>query len=92
MLKCKKTRFKKIFFFYKFFCNKLVDLGTILVAQWIRIHLPMQKTWVPPLLQEDSTYGGATEPSGLKPARSMAHEPQRMSPCATTLQQEKPKQ
>ena len=65
---------------------------TLLVAQWIRIHLPMQKTWVPSLLQEDSTYGGATEPSGLRPARSRAHEPQRMSPCATTRQQEKPPQ
>ena len=56
--------------------------GTSLVAQWLRIHLPMQGTRVQ--------------------VRSRAHEPQLLSPRATTteahapraraLQQEKPPQ
>ena len=29
--------------------------GTSLVAQWLRIRLPMQGTWVPSLVQEDPT-------------------------------------
>ena len=29
--------------------------------QWLRIHLPMQGTWVPSLVQEDSTCLGATK-------------------------------
>ena len=33
-----------------------------LVAQWIRIHLPMQGTWVQYLVWEDSTCHGATKP------------------------------
>ena len=37
-------------------------LGTSLVAQWLRILLPMQGTWVRSLVQEDSTCHRATEP------------------------------
>ena len=39
-----------------------IPLGTSLVAQWIRIHLPMQGTWVRSLVREDSTCCGAAEP------------------------------
>ena len=35
--------------------------GTSLVAQWLRIHLPMQGTWVRSLVQEDTTCHGATK-------------------------------
>ena len=30
-------------------------VGTSLVAQWLRIHLPMQGTWVGALVREDLT-------------------------------------
>ena len=33
-----------------------------LVAQWLRIHLLMQGTWVQALVQEDPTCHGATKP------------------------------
>ena len=36
--------------------------GTSLVAQWLRIRLPMQGTWVRALVQEDPTCHGATKP------------------------------
>ena len=36
--------------------------GASLVAQWLRIHLTMQGTWVQALVQEDPTYHGATKP------------------------------
>ena len=36
--------------------------GTSLVAQWIRIRLPMQGTWVQSLVREDPTCHGATKP------------------------------
>ena len=37
-------------------------MGASLVAQWLRIHLPMQGTWVRALVQEDTTCCGATKP------------------------------
>ena len=37
-------------------------IGTSLVAQWLRILLPMQGTWVQALVQEDPTCLGATKP------------------------------
>ena len=37
-------------------------VGTSLVAQWLRIHLPMQGTQVQALAQEDPTCRGATKP------------------------------
>ena len=37
-------------------------LGTSLVAQWFRIRLPMQGTWVRALVWEDPTYRGAAKP------------------------------
>ena len=36
--------------------------GTSVVAQWLRIGLPMQGTWVRSLLGEDPTCRGATKP------------------------------
>ncbi|KAJ8780909.1 hypothetical protein J1605_000952 [Eschrichtius robustus] len=36
--------------------------GTSLVAQWLRIHLPMQGIQVRPLVWEDPTCSGATKP------------------------------
>ena len=38
------------------------SIGTSLVAQWLRIRLPMQWTWVRALVQEDPTCRGATKP------------------------------
>ncbi|KAJ8786149.1 hypothetical protein J1605_006505 [Eschrichtius robustus] len=35
---------------------------TSLVAQWLRIRLPMQGTWVRALVREDPTCRGATKP------------------------------
>ena len=36
--------------------------GTFLVVQWLRVHLPMQGTWVRALVREDPTCRGATKP------------------------------
>ena len=83
---------------------KIWKLGASLVAQWLRIHLPMQGTWVRALVRQDPTCRGATGPMrhNLLSLRSRACEPQLLSPCATTteahaprahaLQQEKPPQ
>ena len=43
-------------------CKKWPSVGTSLVAQWWRIHLPMQRTWVQSLVWEDSTGCGAAKP------------------------------
>ena len=40
--------------------NKVVRAS--LVAQWLRIRLPMQGTWVRALVPEDPTCHGAAEP------------------------------
>ena len=37
-------------------------LRASLVAQWLRIRLPMQGTWVRALVREDPTCHGATKP------------------------------
>ena len=37
-------------------------LEASLVVQWLRIHLPMQGTWVRALVREDPTCHGATKP------------------------------
>ena len=39
-----------------------MGLGASLVAQWLRIHLPMQGTQVQGLVREDPTCHGATKP------------------------------
>ena len=41
---------------------KSTGRGTSLVAQWLRIHLPMQGTRVQALVWEDPTCHGATKP------------------------------
>ena len=40
------------------------DSRAFLVVQQLRIHLPMQGTWVRALVWEDSTCCGATKPMG----------------------------
>ena len=47
-IKCFLTIFQLLFL--------IMLLQTFLVAQWIRIHLPMQGTWVLSLIWEDSTF------------------------------------
>ena len=42
--------------------NLKYDTGTSLVAQWLRIHLSMQGTWIRSLVQEDPTCCRATKP------------------------------
>ena len=41
---------------------KVNGMGASLVAQWLRIRLPMQGTWVRVLVWEDPTCHGATKP------------------------------
>ena len=66
-------------------------VGTSLVAQWLRICLPMQGTWVWSLVPEDPTCHGATKPlchnywaCALEPASHnyWAHVPNYWNPCA----------
>ena len=56
---------------------KITSWGTSLVVQWLRIRLPMQRTWVQSLVWEDPTCHGAT-----KPVRHncWAHVPQLLKP------------
>ena len=42
-------------------CFKIIN-RTSMVAQWLRIHLPKQGTWVQSLVREDSTCHGAIKP------------------------------
>ena len=42
--------------------KELIRLGASLVAQWLRIHLPMQGTWVQALVWENPTRRRATKP------------------------------
>ena len=79
-----------------------IPLGTSLVAQWLRICLSMQGTWVQSLVWEDPTCRRATKPkrhnywaSALEPASHnyWAHVPQLLKPARLEhLQQEKPLQ
>ena len=71
------------------------ELRTSLVAQCLRIHLPMQGTWVRSLVQEDPTCHGATKPvhhnywaCALEPSSHnyWAHAPQLLIPCAATME------
>ena len=67
-----------------------VDDRASLVAQWLRIRLPMQGTWVPALVREDPTCRGATKPVchkywafTLEPSSHSywAHVPQLLKPA-----------
>ena len=69
--------------------------GASLVAQWLRIRLPMQGTWIWSLVQDDPTCRGATKPvhhnywaCALEPMslNYWAHEPQLLNPWATTTE------
>ena len=42
--------------------KKITGRTSPVVVQGLRIHLPMQEIWVRSLVQEDSTYPGATHP------------------------------
>ena len=71
-----------------------IIMGTSLLAQWLRICLPMQGTWVQSLVQEDPTCCRATKPvlhnywgCALEPA---SHNYRARMPRAHALQQEKP--
>ena len=68
---------------------KSIYVWTSLVAQWLRVHLPMQETQVRALVQEDPTCHRATKPVrhnywawALEPARRSywAHVPQLLKP------------
>ena len=41
--------------------KKLIEDPPLLV-HWLRLHLPMQRTWVRSLVWEDSTFRGAAGP------------------------------
>ena len=64
---------------------KMKSFWASLVAQWLRIRLPMQGTQVQSLVQEDPTCRGATEP--MCHTTTEAHAPRARAP-----QQEKPPQ
>ena len=61
-----------------------------LVAEWIRISLPMQGMWVRSLLKEDPTCHRAVKPTTNAPQpmnpHSRAHEPQLLSLCVTATE------
>ena len=71
------SRSSKGSYFIKKF--KIGVVGTSLVAQWLRIHLPMQRTRVRSLVQEDPTCHGATKPMRHN---YWAHVPQLLNPQA----------
>ena len=84
-----------------YFCQSKVPLyGTSLVAQWLRICLPMQGTQVRALVGEDSTCRRANKPvchnywtCTLEPAsyNYWAREPQLLSLRATTTEAHMPR-
>ena len=63
---------------------------TSLVAQWLRICLPMQGTWVQCLVREDPTCHGATKPVHHNYWRPRALEPAFRNYWARALQLLKP--
>ena len=62
-----------------------MNLGTSLVAQWLRICLPVQGTLVRALVQEDPTCRGTTNKSTC-PVCATTTEPALQSPRATTTE------
>ena len=65
-----------------------------LVAQWLRIRLPMQGTRVRALVREDPTWRGATKPTTTEPVlwSPRATTTEAHMPTARAPQQEKPLQ
>ena len=68
-----------------------IGYRTSLVAQWLRICLPMQGTWVRSLAREDHTCHGATKPMcykywacALEAASHNYWSPHAYSPCSAT--------
>ena len=55
---------KSIYFFFSpyLWLQQELHQWASLVAQWLRIRLPMQGTWVRALVREDPTCHGATKP------------------------------
>ena len=90
---------------FQWFCRHptpqlITCVGASLVAQWLRTHLPVQGTWVRALVREDPTPPGATKPMRhnywarmprLLSLSSRAHEPQLLSPHATTTEARAPR-
>ena len=75
-----------------FFLFKIAVMGTSLVVQRIRIHLPMHGMWVWSLVQEDSTSHGATKPmhQNCWSWGSRARKLQPLSSCAITTEAHMP--
>ena len=76
-------------YYKQLYANKMDNLGTSLVVQWLRICLPVQGTWVRALVQEDHTCHGATKPvhhnyracvPQLQSLRATTTEPQLLKP------------
>ena len=65
--------------------DKEIYSGASLVAQWLRIRLPMQGTRVRALVQEDPTCRGATKPMPTAAAPAL------WSPLATTTEARTPR-
>ena len=80
---------------------KFNSWGTLLVVQWIGIHLPTQGTQVWSIVEEDSTYCGAAESMChscwarvlqlLKPVCLRAWEPQLLSLCPAAAETHVPR-
>ena len=86
---CRKQRYVYVITSPMKICRFRSILGTPLVAQWLRIRLPVQGTRVRALVWEDPTCRGATKPvchnywaCALEPAshNCWAHAPQLMKP------------
>ena len=60
-------------------CNIKIYVRASPVAQWLRIRLPMQGTWVRALAREDPTCRGTAEP-----VRHNYWSPRTWSPCSAT--------
>ena len=63
------------------------ELGASLVVQWLRVHLALQRTLVPSLIQEEHTGLGTTK-SGhhqILNLHSRAHELQSLKPACLVL-------
>ena len=59
-----------------------------MVVQWLRIHVPMQGTWVPSQAREDPTCLGATKPLLCSKRSHHSEEPLRLEsrPCPPQLE------
>ena len=62
-------------------------MGTSLMVQWLRIHLPMQRTWVRSLVWESSTCYGATEAAHLEPTfcNKKRHHSEKPTHCSRVV-------